>query len=99
MKIKIFSEIKKKVLEKSEIFLVPQSLDIHKLKTIIQVLIEKTKYFWNKIKEETNISDGEKLQYYAEYMAFDYIFEEYGYEREIIEKAVANFKIKLVVKK
>jgi hypothetical protein len=83
---------------KSEQFKVPQSLDLQKLKDIIQILIEKTKYFGNKIKDEINNTDEEKLQYYAEFMAFDYIFEEYGYEREIIEKAVANFKIKLVVK-
>jgi hypothetical protein len=65
-------------------------LVLEKLFEVINVLFDRTKYYLLKLREQSNYNEylSDKLQILAEYMAFDYIFLKYNYEREVIEKAI-----------
>lgn len=93
-----FSQIKIKAIETNESYNIPKNLNNEKLKEIINVLFDKTKFYLNKLREDLGIPEGEKLQIYAESLGFDYIYENFGYEREIIEKALSIYKLKIVEK-
>jgi hypothetical protein len=76
-------------------------LDYQKINEIINILYEKTKFYLSKLREHLNYKDDyvdDKLHLVAEYMAFDYIYDKFNFEREVIEKAIVQHNISIVEK-
>jgi hypothetical protein len=71
------------------------------LNEIVLVLFEKTKFYLVKLREHLNYKDDyidDKLQLIAEYMSFDFVYQKYGYEKEVIEKALHNNNLTIIEK-
>ena len=51
----------------------------------------------DKLKESygDKFNNDEKLQVYAEYLGFDFIFKEYKIEKEVIENALITFSLNI----
>ena len=63
---------------------------------MIDVLHQKTKIYITEIQDHMNYKNDyidDKLQVLAEYRAFDYIFLNYNYEREEIEKGMIEYNL------
>jgi hypothetical protein len=75
--------------------------DIQKLKDVIMVIFEKTKFYLEELRRKLNSRDDyneEKLHLVAEYLAFDYIYVNENLEREVIEKAIYHNNLSIVEK-
>jgi hypothetical protein len=78
---------------------VPKDLNFQKIDEITKILKEKMIYYLNKIREFLKNKDeyvNDKFQLIAEFMAFDYIFQKYNLEREVIEKSIYQLNLTIV---
>ncbi len=80
---------------------IPKSLDKNKICEMINILYDKTKYYLTKLREHFNKKEDyidDKLQLLAEYMSFDFIYQKYDIERNIIEKAMCEYDLTILEK-
>ena len=60
---------------------------------IVEILHQKTRVYMAEFMDHMSNKNEEKIQMIAEYRSFDYIFLNYGFDRDEIEKAIIEHEI------
>jgi hypothetical protein len=79
----------------------PKNLDKNKVCEIVTVLYDKAKYYLTKLREHFNKKEDyldDKIQLLAEYMSFDFVYQKYDIERNMLEKAMCEFDLTIIEK-
>jgi len=78
---------------------VPTILNQEKLQEILTVLYNMLKIYQKQIKEHYNKKQiyltQQKIIIFAEYMAFDYVFQKFKLERKVFEKSLNTFQLQI----
>jgi hypothetical protein len=92
------SELKRKHYNDTSIDL-PKNVDKNKIREVVIVLFDKTKIYLAELRKHYHKKDNhDKLQLIAEYMAFDYIYQEHDIDRDVIEKAMSFYDLTIIEK-
>ena len=94
----IFSKVSRMYFDDLEIE-VPKILNYEKLQEILTILYNKLKLYQKQIKEHYSKKqiylNQEKIMIFAEYMAFDFIYQNFKLQRKVFEKSLNSFQLQI----